>query len=384
MINEEIIQDISAGLRGTATEAQQRNVEAWLKESAAHREEYQEYCQAYYQLTYAAQWPLINVRAASYKVNGLISSRKRRIILRYICAGVAALLAVFFAVNFLLRSSGAEQMEQHSPELAKSGEKKAVLTLANGQKMDLSSGNVKVDLDGAVAVGDGESGLKYSLSDNAKTGIEYNTLSVPRGGEYRLTLSDGTRVWLNSETELKYPVVFNSDNREVFVSGEAFFEVTKDANRCFIVHTERTTTTVRGTSFNVMAYREESMSEITLVEGLVDVQAGQVLKRITPGRQVCVDNRSLGVTEREVNVSFYSSWKDGLFDFEGLTLEELAVKLGRWYDVDFFFVNKEVRNKKFTGAVKRNNTLEFMLDFVEKTSDVRFDVKGKTVSVYNR
>lgn len=384
MINEEIIQEINACLQGRATEEQRQSVAAWLEGHVEHQQEYKEYCEVYYKLTYAAQWPLINGKGAKDRVYRRIAGRKRGLALGYAVSGVAAIFVLFFAVTLLLKPSGVEQEETLALALVKSGEKKAVLTLADGRKMELSSGNVMVDLGGAVAVGDDETGLSYRLNDSTQIGLEYNTLNVPRGGEYRLALSDGTRVWLNSETELKYPVVFSAGSREVYVSGEAFFEVTKDPDRLFIVHTAVTKTIVRGTSFNVMAYKEEGMSEITLLRGLVDVEAGNVLKRITPGRQVSVDNQSRSVTEREVNVAFYSSWKDGLFDFEGMTLEELVVKLGRWYDVDFFFVNKEAREKKFTGAVKRNNTLEFMLNFVEKTSDVRFSIKGKTVSVYNK
>lgn len=151
-----------------------------------------------------------------------------------------------------------------------------------------------------------------------------------------MTLSDGTKVWINAESEIKYPVVFGPDKREVFITGEAFFEVVKDSLRPFIVHTPNAQTTVLGTSFNVMAYPDERHTEITLLKGAVVVEAAGRNQYIKPGQQVQVDNVSKEMNCREVNAGRYASWKDGLFDFEGMKLEDLAVELSRWYDVDFF------------------------------------------------
>ena len=142
--------------------------------------------------------------------------------------------------------------------------------------------------------------------------------------------------------------------------------------------------TVLGTSFNVMAYPDERHTEITLLKGAVVVEAAGRNQYIKPGQQVQVDNVSKEMNCREVNAGRYASWKDGLFDFEGMKLEDLAVELSRWYDVDFFFIHAASGQKKFTGAIKRNNSLQFMLDFIEKTSDVRFEVKENVVRVYNR
>ncbi|WP_229098389.1 FecR family protein [Odoribacter splanchnicus] len=138
------------------------------------------------------------------------------------------------------------------------------------------------------------------------------------------------------------------------------------------------------TFFNVMAYPDERHTEITLLKGAVVVEAAGRNQYIKPGQQVQVDNVSKEMNCREVNAGRYASWKDGLFDFEGMKLEDLAVELSRWYDVDFFFIHAASGQKKFTGAIKRNNSLQFMLDFIEKTSDVRFEVKENVVRVYNR
>lgn len=206
-----------------------------------------------------------------------------------------------------------------------------------------SGSKVDVDLGFGRAVEDSLSGLIYRLQDTVKVPREFHTLSVPRAGEYMMVLSDGSRVWLNAKSELKFPVKFDTDKREVFLTGEAYFEVVKDLEYPFIVSTPRTKTTVLGTSFNVMAYQNEAHTEITLESRAVAVSAGTRQRRIIPGQQVAVSSESFEM--RQVNIAFYTSWKEGLFDFDNMTLDELCVKLGRWYDVEFFFVNQ-------TGAIK--------------------------------
>lgn len=386
MITEEILADILAGLQGRATDAQQQELMAWLDGSDDRRREYEVFCRMYYKLNYAAQWDGIDKKSALAKLNIRMKRKKRVRISFYLVSGVAALFLLFFAVSlFMPRPEIAVDENAVARQIIEPGEKKAVLTLADGKQVPLLGGKtMAVDLGSATVVDDSVSGLVYKFKDSGDHKLEYNTLSVPRGGEYIMTLSDGTRVWLNSDTELKYPVVFGQGTREVFVSGEAFFDVAGDAARPFIVTTSSTKTIVKGTAFNVMAYKDEDQTEITLVRGAVLVKAGQDSRAIVPGRQVCVDNRSLKLTERGVNVSFYTSWKDGIFDFDGMSLSDLTVKLSRWYDVNFFFVNGEAGSGKFTGAVKRNNTLDFMLRFIEKSSDVRFERKDKVINIYSK
>ncbi len=270
-------------------------------------------------------------------------------------------------------------------EEVKAGGRKALLTLADGKTVELHTGEkVNVDLGFAQAVEDSVGGLAYRFCEETPVPLEYHTLTVPRAGEYIMTLSDGSRVWLNAESELRYPVNFETGKREVFLSGEAYFEVVKETERPFIVTTPTTRTTVLGTSFNVMAYPQDFQTEITLVSGAVAVKAGQKECRIKPGQQVAVDHSSLEIKHRTVNVSFYTSWKNGLFDFDNMTLAELCVRLSRWYDVDFSFKDPETAGIRFTGAVKRNRDLQFMLDFIQKTSGVNFEIRGKTVIVCNR
>lgn len=387
MGNGEMIQTILLLLKGEATYEQEEQVRTWLEADEENRLLYRQISETYYRLNYSSQWKELDSKAAFVKVNRQIQKKGGFTRWGMRALSVAALIVICLGIAFIVQHSGKTTVEE-VPAVAQipSGEMKAMLTLANGTKVELNAASkVNVDLGFALAVEDSVMGLRYQFKDSiAAVPEEYNTLTVPRSGEYIMVLGDGSRVWLNSETELKYPVAFGAAKREVYLTGEAYFEVAKDPARPFIVHTPQTTTTVLGTSFNVMAYRDEEQTEITLVTGAVAVNAGNHKCRITPGYQVSVDNRSLDMLQQPVNISFYTSWKEGVFDFEGMTLEELALKLSRWYDVDFFFANSKVGSKKFTGAIKRNNTLQFMLDFIQKATDVRFEIKGKTVTVYNQ
>lgn len=378
-------------LQGKLSPEEERELLAWREESAEHRRLYQETCRLYYRLHGTGVWEQLNTPAAIKKFQQRIAAKRRKVFrFVYGAVGTAAVLALgiasyWLALDFRPAEEKAWTVAAKEEIEERTGERKAVLTLSNGEQVALSEGKeVFVDLQGAQVREETSKGLVYSQKDSVPVVLEYNTLSVPRSGEYMLALSDGSRVWVNSESVLRYPVAFGTGKREVFLSGEAYFEVAKDAKRPFIVHAGKTATAVLGTSFNVKAYRGEEHTAVTLVEGAVAVSAGGGRCRIAPGQQVKVDNETLGMERREVDVATYVSWKDGLFDFDKMPLEELAVQLSRWYDVDFFFASQEAAGKCFTGAVKRNRSLRFMLDFIEKTSGVRFEMKGQTVCVYHK
>lgn len=382
---EEIIQLLPWLLEGRASEEQEKEVSRWLEEDEGNPVLYKELCAMYYKLHYAHRWADIDPVTAGSKIRLGMEKKSIRLRLTAWASGIAVLLEIGLCVSYFVHREDVVMSERIIAKDVKSGEKKALLTLADGRQVELKADHrVNMDLGTVTAIEDSLVGLVYQVKDSSKTPLEYHLLSVPRAGEYIMTLSDGTKVWLNSETEMKYPVAFGGGKREVFITGEAFFEVVKDSTRPFIVHTPYTHTTVLGTSFNVMAYAGEERTEITLVTGCVHVEAGTSVCRITPGYQVQVDNTSLNMKNRQVNTAFFTSWKEGVFDFDRMTLDQLCVQLSRWYDVDFFFANQSAAEKRFTGAIKRNNTLRFMLDFVEKTSNVRFEVNGKTVSVYNQ
>lgn len=386
MQSEELIEYISLLMRGKASRQQEMEIQRWLAEKEEHRQIFNEVCKVCYKLNYTEIWNKIDTGKSVRKVQKTITERSLIRKWGYGIATIAALIMIYIGIIlFLPDSNPVDPKPLALAENGESGEMKAMLTLANGEKVELKAGMMAdVDLGFARVVEDSLSELVYRVEDTFPAVLEYHTLSVPRAGEYIMVLPDGSRVWLNSETEMRYPVTFAAGKREVFLTGEAYFDVAKDKTRPFIVITPHTRTTALGTSFNVMAYQGETNTEITLVTGEVSVVAGKEQCHIVPGEQVSVNRNSLIMSRREVNTSVTTSWKDGIFDFDNMELGELCQKLGRWYDVDFFFVNRDAADKRFTGAVKRSRSLQFMLEFVQKTSGVRFVATGKTVSVYNK
>lgn len=386
MQTEDLIGYISLLMKGKASREQEMEIQRWLAEKEEHRQIFKQVCEVCYKLNYAEVWNRIDTGKSVRKVQKTITERSLIRRWGYGMVGIAALIMIYFGIMLFLPDSN--PVDSNSLALAKngeSGEMKAMLTLANGEKVELKAGTMAdVDLGFARVVEDSLSELVYRTEETFPVALEYHTLSVPRAGEYIMVLPDGSRVWLNSETELRYPVAFAAGKREVFLTGEAYFDVVKDKTRPFIVITPHTRTTVLGTSFNVMAYQEEMNTEITLVTGEVSVVAGEEQCHIVSGEQVSVNRTSLIMSRHEVNTSVATSWKDGIFDFDNMELGELCQKLSRWYDVDFFFVTREAADKRFTGAVKRSRSLQFMLEFIQKTSGVRFVTTGKTVRVYNK
>ncbi|MDR1273721.1 MAG: FecR family protein [Odoribacteraceae bacterium] len=375
-----IEETIIACLQGKSTREQEDNLRAWIDESEENRAAYERFCAEYYRLNYAGAWREINERQARRRI---FTGKARPSRQPWYLSSAAAAVLLTVGIGWLAWPNGARELPALSTELVQGGARKATLILNDGTAVTLSPGSV-VDVGYARAEDDSSSGLTYrSLEASSPARVEYNTLVVPRGGIYLMTFSDGTRAWLNAETSVRYPVVFEGRTREIFMDGEIFLEVAKDSERPFIVHTATTTTRVTGTSFNVMAYPGERVTEITLASGKVTVNAGDATLALLPGEQARVDNASLETTKHAVNRAYYTSWRAGLFDFDGMNLEELCTRLGRWYNVDFVFVSPPARSRTFTGAVKRDNNLQFMLDFIEKTSNVRFEIKGATIEVHD-
>lgn len=389
-INDNIFQAIQACWLGKASPNEIKLVQSWLDESEEHREEFRRLSKIHYQLAHAQTWKHIDTGKGKEKLNSRLKNKRKLPIWGYVSTGIAAACLLLFTITEFISHEPVPQKTILDLAQVKSGSPKATLIFDNGQKVELNADNsFEIKIKNTI-VKDGEvSGLSYELSDTLSTpesdeNTEYNTLVVSRGGEYILTLSDGTKVWLNSETELKYPVQFTGNTREVCVQGEAYFEVKRDSLHHFIVHTPYTDTKVLGTSFNVSAYEDESTTEITLVSGKVEVNHQHEKCILQPGWQAVTNNKSGTLEAREVDIASYVSWKDGMFEFNDMPLEQLVSQLSRWYDVDFFFANSNIRDFKFTGAIKRSNTLMFMLEFIEKTSNVYFKVNGNVIQIYEK
>ena len=263
------------------------------------------------------------------------------------------------------------------------GSLKAELILANGERIVLDSEARSKEMEalGIKLENDTVNGLlKYEAGavDNS-IGMKYNTLNVPKGGEYSLILPDGSRVWLNSETTLRFPVQFTGGKRVVYLSGEAYFRVKKDTSAAFHVYTKQQEITVLGTTFNVSAYENDWFTETTLIEGKVAVEGGAERVVMKPSEQYILDKRS-GVGElKEVETEFYTSWIDGKFYFTSFTFEEIVKKLERWYDFTMIYEEDDIRQMRFSDVINKHRPIEEMLRFLEKTTDIHFKISGKNI-----
>ena len=275
-------------------------------------------------------------------------------------------------------------------EVIKPGRLQAELRLGTGVRLALNEhqGVYSSENAGVEIVNDTVTGkVSYHVNE---TGMEdslvFNTLIVPKGGEYSLELPDGTVVWVNSESALRFPEKFTSNRREVFLEGEAYFEVKKDANGPFYVHTEAGKVRVLGTAFNVCAYSNDRFWQTTLVEGSVMINQEEKEVLLKPNEQYQIDVRTGKAGLREVLPELYTSWRDGKFYFKAYTFEELVEKLERWYDFKMFYMNEEIKTRRFSGVVNKYQPLEEMFKFLQMTSDVQFNVKGNvvTASLKNR
>lgn len=297
-----------------------------------------------------------------------------------------SVIASFSAYYFLNRQDGTinevSQVKNKPANDITPGGNKAILTLADGSTIILDSvnngtlshqGNVTV-----VKVDDGK--LAYDKG-NAVGKIMYNTITTPRGGQYQLVLADGSKVWLNAQTTLRFPVSFNSDERKVFLNGEAYFEVTKNKNKPFRVAIEKDIVEVLGTDFNINSYRDEDAMAVTLLEGSVKLHTQNISRVLSPGDQALVGNESSQIRIRKnVNVDAVVAWKNGLFDFNNEDLPAIMRKISRWYKADIVF-NGTTHTGHYTGAIRKSATINEVLKMLEVAGDVNFSVIGNKIIV---
>lgn len=261
---------------------------------------------------------------------------------------------------------------------------KAELILSTGERVVLDRKNVAIEGLNEMGIrNDSVTGLDYATAKVEGKEIMYNTMRIPVGGFYQLALSDGSKVWLNSMTELRFPVTFTGEQRKVYLTGEAYFEVTHDSVHPFIVETpDGMEVKVYGTEFNMNTY-EKGVVQTVLVKGKVGVRGGVLGKEVVLARaDGCVPWEKTGRNQVE-NVDHYKyvAWKDGEFVFERETIEEIMERLSRWYDVKVFYSNESLKQKRFTGAISRYKDIEQVLHLIEGPATLHFEIKGNVVTV---
>ena len=261
------------------------------------------------------------------------------------------------------------------------GVSKAILIKSDGKKIDIDSVNRNIKEIGNVNILLKNNLLSYVNVDVDKT--KFNTLIIPRGAEHKIILSDSTVVWLNSNSELKYPISFTNNKRQVYLKGEAYFQVKKNKKKQFEVNVQNVDIKVFGTQFNVNA-QENDLIKTTLVEGSVGVKFNGQVKMLKPGYQSQVNKLKNKSVVKKVNILPEIAWKDGKFVFEEQTLEQIMNKLSLWYDVKVFFMNDNLKNIRFTGNLKRYSSINKILYYIEKTTSISFKVNKKSIMIYKK
>lgn len=259
------------------------------------------------------------------------------------------------------------------------GNYKAILYTSPGRQIHIQeNSNLLVKQDSSVRIADNQ--LVYSTT---QTDPAQNILEVPRGGEFKIRLADGSEVWINSGSTLKYPSAFNAGERIVELDGEAYFIVAPSKEQPFIIKTRQSAIQVYGTAFNVCAYSEDPIEYTTLEHGSIGLLAGREEKRLQPGEQAVL-NKNGEIRIQKVNAQKYGSWRNGAFLFEKEQLGNIMLKLSRWYDVDVFFMDKEAKHLHFTGDLNRYEDIRPLLDMISLTTRISFTVHNRTIIVESK
>lgn len=314
-----------------------------------------------------------------------VRGRRRRTLFRLAAAAAFAGLAILaYGLFGARREAPAEVAAVHQKAAMPivPGGNRALLTLANGTTIRLDSARQgTLARQGSVNVLKVATGrLAYHAQPEGATGgqVGYNKLTTPRGGQYELTLSDGTKVWLNAASSIRFPAVFAGADRVVEVTGEAYFEVAADPGKPFKVSVGAMTVEVLGTRFNVMAYPDETAIKTTLVEGAVKVTGKKKAVRLAPGQQAQFTGGDMTLVS-QANVSEAVAWKDGFFEFDDSGVADIMRQIARWYDVTVVYAGA-VPSGHITGKIPRSTDLGNILKMMQ-LSGVHFTVKGREVEV---
>lgn len=308
-----------------------------------------------------------------------------RNVLKYV-----AMIFIFLSIGFFFRNMFQESMGKPLETETvvfdgkiKAGFSKAILTLEDGSNIDLEKGKTihkkNLKSNGKELIYDA-----FQITNNE---IFYNYLTVPRGGEFHVKLSDGTLVWLNSESKLKFPISFvEGETRSVeLLYGEAYFDVSPSTNHngaAFKVLNSSQEVEVLGTEFNIKAYKDETNIYTTLVNGKVTIKTATTKQILVPNQQSDLNLKNNSVSINAINATCETSWRKGFFSFKSRSLDQIAKVLSRWYDVDIVFATPELENVKFNGVLSKQDTIEEILNSILTTNSITaYEIKNKKIII---
>ncbi|MNK47393.1 fec operon regulator FecR [compost metagenome] len=294
----------------------------------------------------------------------------------------AAVLLVVFSVGLFFYNKSDENTV--AMEILPGGNK-ALLTLGDGQKIslnDAADGNIADQANVSITkTADGQ--LIYTVvnAEDNSLPASYNTVETPKGGQFNIVLPDGTKVWLNAASSLRFPTYFAGKQRKVELSGEGYFEVSRNKEAPFIVKTDHQEVEVLGTKFNINSYKDEGVTKTTLLEGRVRVSSAFAVHTLKPGQQSLLKGTSLAVADVDTEIAV--AWKNGQFMFNDEHLEVIMRQISRWYDVEVAFAHKPAPTKLFWGTISRFENVSQVLEILEMTKSVKFKIEGRRIIVLN-
>lgn len=379
---------IARYLSGELTPEENLRLDSWRKESADHEALFRKICDEENLRLHVEKSTAFHPNTGWAEIQKRIRKNSDRTRMWKVFRYAAAVLLPIFFVGIALKYTSPDT-SSNSLILAANpilpGEPKAILTLDNGETINLNktTANVLQQI-GAAHVRVDSTTLNYQSAQRASHEAEliYNKVEIPRGGEYALVLSDGTKVHLNSMSSLRYPVAFAADKREVELKGEAYFEVSK-TGQPFFVNVNGMQVEVLGTTFNISAYPDEAC-QTTLVNGSVRVSTAKgeslVLK---PSQQATIAAGSNSIQVQTVDTSFYTSWVKGKINFKDQRLEDIMKTLSRWYDMDVVYKSERLKDIRFGCHLNRYEEIAPFVRLLEKTEEVHVKIEGNTIIFYN-
>ena len=365
------------------SDAEEQELVDWLHESERNRRLYKRLLSAENMRSYQNKRDSIDSSVYWSKVERVISPR-RIISFKYIGYVVLA-ASVLLGLVYVWQLHEPENMNLSADIIQNQivpGTPKATFVFADGKQVDLDhTQKDSLEVNGIKICGDqiivGE--REITKAEN----MEWDKLLVPRGGEHNIVLSDGTKVYVNSDSRLEFPAKFIGKTREVRLYGEAYFQVTSSTEQPFIVKTENMDVRVTGTEFNVKAYKEDNLVQTTLVHGKVSIATGQgkhEIRELVPSQQAEFNTTNNNISVRTVDVNSVIAWKNGQFIFKGNKLADIMTTLSRWYDFKVIYQNDKVRDLIFAGKLNRLENMDAMLEIIESTDKVQIDIKDKTIT----
>jgi transmembrane sensor len=378
---------ITRFIDGTIDFAELQELDSWRKESPEKESLFQELTNPEMQEHAIKKMQRYDTAGSFDKIKQIIqdNDKQRKVIsmrwLKILAAATTLAVAsiLLFTYEFHKSTNSIVSLKPH-PQYIAPGSDKAILTLANGKKIIINQrGTGIVAVQAGVQINNTIDGKIIYTEANQLTQnmIEFNTIETPKAGKYQLQLPDGTKVWLNADTKLHYPIAFKGKERNVELMGEAYFEVAKDKTKPFSVFSNGQKVTVLGTHFNINSYKDEGHIATTLVEGSVQVSFGNSKEILKPGQQSSLRNGEIKVSKADIHLAI--AWKDGQLAFLRTDLKSVLRQIARWYDIEVEYVGK-VPDFTISGDVSRDADLSSMLEIL-KLYDVHFIQHGRKLII---